>query len=69
MASALAFFIAPVIFALNLYFCLRVIPKKDKQFYPLPVCEIVRLGEFCNLYRHDGDSFLRQSVEDPTVGE
>lgn len=34
VASALAFFIAPVIFALNLYYCLRVIPKGDKQFYP-----------------------------------
>ncbi len=34
VASALAFFIAPVIFALNMHYCLRVIPKKDKQFYP-----------------------------------
>ncbi len=34
IASALAFFIAPVIFYLNLYYCLTVIPKEDKAFYP-----------------------------------
>ena len=34
VASALAFFIAPVIFFLNFYYCLTVIPKKDKSFYP-----------------------------------
>ncbi len=34
MASALAYFIAPVIFFLNLYYCFTVIPKKDKVFYP-----------------------------------
>ncbi len=34
LASALAFFIAPVIFYLNLYYCLTVIPKEDKAFYP-----------------------------------
>ncbi|MFQ5637723.1 MAG: Nramp family divalent metal transporter [bacterium] len=34
IASALAFFIAPVIFFLNLYYCLTVIPKEDKDFYP-----------------------------------
>ena len=34
IASALAFFIAPVIFFLNLYYCLTVIPKDDKAFYP-----------------------------------
>ncbi len=34
VASALAFFIAPVIFYLNLYYCLTVIPKEDKAFYP-----------------------------------
>ncbi len=33
-ASALAFFIAPVIFFLNLFYCFTVIPKKDKLFYP-----------------------------------
>ena len=36
VASALAFFIAPVIFFLNFYYCLTVIPKKDKSFYPSP---------------------------------
>jgi Mn2+/Fe2+ NRAMP family transporter len=34
VASALAFFIAPVIFFLNLYYCFSVIPKEDKVFYP-----------------------------------
>ena len=34
VASALAFFVAPIIFYLNLYYCLTVIPKTDKVFYP-----------------------------------
>ena len=34
VASALAFFIAPVIFFLNVYYCLTVIPKDDTAFYP-----------------------------------
>jgi Mn2+/Fe2+ NRAMP family transporter len=34
VSSALAFFIAPVISFLNLYYCLTVIPKTDKAFYP-----------------------------------
>jgi Mn2+/Fe2+ NRAMP family transporter len=34
VASALAFFIAPAIFYLNLYYCLTIIPKSDKLFYP-----------------------------------
>ncbi len=34
IASALAFFIAPIIYYLNLYYCLTIIPKKDKMFYP-----------------------------------
>ncbi len=34
VASALAFFIAPVLFCLNLYYCFTVIPKEDKVFYP-----------------------------------
>jgi Mn2+/Fe2+ NRAMP family transporter len=34
VASALAFFIAPVVFALNLYYCFKVIPREDKYFYP-----------------------------------
>jgi len=34
VASALAFFIAPVIFFLNLYYCLTIIPKGDKRFHP-----------------------------------
>jgi Mn2+/Fe2+ NRAMP family transporter len=37
VASALAFFIAPVIFLLNLYYCLTVIPKNDPIFYPSKV--------------------------------
>ncbi len=34
VASALAFFIAPVVFYLNLYYCMTIIPKEDKVFYP-----------------------------------
>ena len=34
IASALAFFVAPVIYFLNLYSCLTVIPKDDPDFYP-----------------------------------
>ena len=34
VASALAYFVAPVIYFLNLYYCLTVIPKSDKGFYP-----------------------------------
>jgi len=34
LAAVLAFFIAPVVFYLNLYYCLTVIPKEDKAFYP-----------------------------------
>jgi Mn2+/Fe2+ NRAMP family transporter len=34
IASALAFFIAPVIFYLNLHYCLTLIPKDDDVFYP-----------------------------------
>ncbi len=34
IASALAFFVAPVIYFLNLYYCLTVIRKDDKIFYP-----------------------------------
>ena len=34
VASALAFFVAPVIFFLNLYYCFAVIPKEDRLFYP-----------------------------------
>ncbi|MCY4075750.1 MAG: Nramp family divalent metal transporter [Acidobacteria bacterium] len=34
VASALALFVAPVVFFLNLYYCLTVIPKTDEVFYP-----------------------------------
>ena len=34
IASALATFIAPVIFFLNFRYCLKVIPKEDRLFYP-----------------------------------
>jgi Mn2+/Fe2+ NRAMP family transporter len=34
VASALAYFVAPVIFYLNLYYCFTIIPKTDKTFYP-----------------------------------
>ena len=34
VASALAYFIAPVVFFLNYYYCVTVIPKEDTTFYP-----------------------------------
>lgn len=34
VASALAFFISPVVYYLNLHYCFTVIPKEDKRFYP-----------------------------------
>jgi Mn2+/Fe2+ NRAMP family transporter len=34
VASALSFFIAPVIYFLNLHYCLTVIPRDDIPFYP-----------------------------------
>lgn len=36
VASALAGFVAPVIFFLNFYYCLTIIPKDDTAFYPSP---------------------------------
>jgi len=37
IASALALFVAPVIFLLNLHYCLKIIPKDDTHFYPSPL--------------------------------
>ena len=37
VASALALFVAPVIYFLNLYYCLTVIPRSDTVFYPSPI--------------------------------
>jgi hypothetical protein len=34
VASALASFISPVIYFLNLYYCFTVIPKSNRMFYP-----------------------------------
>jgi hypothetical protein len=34
LASALALFVAPVIFFLNVYYCVTIIPKEDRVFYP-----------------------------------
>ena len=34
VASAPAFFVAPVIYFLNLFFCFNVISKRDEMFYP-----------------------------------
>ncbi len=33
-ASALALIIAPIVFFLNIWFCLKAIPKENKIFYP-----------------------------------
>ena len=40
VASALAYFVAPVIFCLNFYYCLKVIPKDDPHFYPSPFARV-----------------------------
>lgn len=34
VASALALFVAPVVYFLNVYYCLTVIPRDDQTFYP-----------------------------------
>ena len=34
VASALAFFVAPVIFFLNMYYCVTIIPREDRAFHP-----------------------------------
>ena len=34
IASALALFIAPVVFFLNMFYCVTIIPKDDKAFHP-----------------------------------
>ena len=34
VASALALFVAPVIFFLNLYYCMTIIPVEDRMFHP-----------------------------------
>ena len=44
VASALAFFVAPVIFFLNLYYCFTVIPKEDKNFYPSTLATFLSWG-------------------------
>ena len=36
VASALALFVAPVVYFLNLYYCLTIIPSADRIFYPSP---------------------------------
>ncbi|MGI9262596.1 MAG: Nramp family divalent metal transporter [Woeseiaceae bacterium] len=36
VASALAYFVAPVIYFLNLYYCKKIIPKSDTVFHPSP---------------------------------
>ena len=36
VASALAYFVAPVIFFLNLYYCKTIIPKDNDLFHPSP---------------------------------
>ena len=44
VASALALFIAPVVFFLNLYYCFSVIPKEDKTFHPSTVATWLSWG-------------------------
>lgn len=44
VASALAFFIAPVIYFLNIYYCMTIIRREDRGFYPSPVAVWVSCG-------------------------
>ena len=46
IASALAFFIAPVIYSLNIYYCMTIIPRQDKGFFPSPIAIWVSCGSF-----------------------
>jgi len=46
LASALALFIAPVIYFLNIYYCLRIIPREDAGFYPSPFAVGASLASF-----------------------
>ena len=46
LASALALFIAPVIYFLNIYYCLRIIPREDAGFYPSPFATGASLASF-----------------------
>jgi hypothetical protein len=55
VASALAFFVAPVIFFLNLYYCFSVIPKEDQVFYPSTFATIFSWGK---LVAFSGLSFI-----------
>ena len=34
IASALAYFVAPIIYFLNLFYCITIIPKEDQEFFP-----------------------------------
>ena len=46
VASALAFFIAPVIFFLNVFYCLTIIPRDDRLFYPSKLTIWLSWGSF-----------------------
>ena len=46
VSSALALFIAPVIFFLNVFYCLTIIPKDDKLFYPSTLTIWLSWGSF-----------------------
>jgi Mn2+/Fe2+ NRAMP family transporter len=47
IASAAAFFIAPVIFAMNLHYCTKFIPRHDKRFYPSAFGRYFGWASFC----------------------
>lgn len=46
VGGALAYFIAPVIYFLNFYYCIKGIPKGDKQFYPSRGVQIFTIISF-----------------------
>jgi len=46
VSGALALFIAPVVFFLNVYYCVTVIPKSDTMFYPSPMVRVFAWTSF-----------------------
>jgi Mn2+/Fe2+ NRAMP family transporter len=46
IASALALFVAPVVYFLNVYYCLTVIPREDRIFYPSPFARVFACVSF-----------------------
>jgi Mn2+/Fe2+ NRAMP family transporter len=68
IASALAFFIAPVIYFLNLYYCLTIIPKDDQDFYPRPLERWFAWGSLAVFTGISGFLILENILQRPLFG-